>query len=100
MKPDTILFILAEIEKNLQIADLNGQLYLFERREINLKRLNEMENKLTDESLMPFGKYKDYSMINVPASYLIWLYENDKCNKLVKDYIIDNWDVLQIQANK
>jgi uncharacterized protein (DUF3820 family) len=51
--------------------------------------------KLTDDSLMPFGKYKDYSMINVPASYLLWLYENDKCNKEVKEYIEDNLDFIK-----
>lgn len=45
MKPDTILFVLSEIAKEMQIADLDRQLYLFERREINLKRLNEMEDK-------------------------------------------------------
>ncbi len=59
-----------------------------------------MDTKLTDQSLMPFGEYKDYSMINVPASYLIWLYENRKCSNQVKNYIIENLDVLRMQANK
>lgn len=31
--------------------------------------------KLTDESLMPFGKHKGEKMANVPASYLLWLYD-------------------------
>jgi len=31
--------------------------------------------KLTDESPMPFGKYKGEKMANVPASYLKWIYD-------------------------
>jgi uncharacterized protein (DUF3820 family) len=51
--------------------------------------------KLTDESPMPFGKYKDDKMANVPASYLMWLYDNNKCNAEVKASIEDNLDVLR-----
>lgn len=50
---------------------------------------------LTDESLMPWGKYKGNKMINVPASYLLWLYENNKCSGSVKDYIIENLDFMK-----
>jgi uncharacterized protein (DUF3820 family) len=46
---------------------------------------------------MPWGKYKGVKMANVPASYLIWLYENSKCDKQVKEYIKDNEDVLKAQ---
>lgn len=51
---------------------------------------------------MPFGKHKGEKMENVPASYLLWLYENDKCNKEVKEYVLDNLDVIkeQIKRNK
>jgi uncharacterized protein (DUF3820 family) len=56
--------------------------------------------KLTDESIMPWGKYKGYSMENVPASYLIWLYENDKCDELVKDYIVDNLEFLKLEVKQ
>lgn len=99
MNPDTILFILSEINKQMQTADIEGQLYLMERRDINLKKLRDME-KLTDESLMPWGKYKSHSMENVPASYLIWLYENNKCNNQVKEYIEDNLDFLRMEVDK
>ena len=59
-----------------------------------------MKNKnlfkpLTDTSPMPFGKFKGDKMENVPAKYLLWLYNNDKCFGLVKDYIIDNLQVLE-----
>lgn len=51
--------------------------------------------KLTDESPMPFGKHKGDKMANVPASYLMWLYDNNKCNAEVKEYVKDNLEVLQ-----
>jgi len=56
--------------------------------------------KLNDDSIMPWGKYKDYSMANVPADYLIWLYENNKCDASVKEYIIDNLSVLKKEVKE
>jgi uncharacterized protein (DUF3820 family) len=55
---------------------------------------------LTDKSPMPFGVHKGTEMANVPASYLIWLYENDKCSDSVREYIEDNMDVLKMEVNK
>jgi len=49
---------------------------------------------MEDTDLMPFGKFKGEQMINVPARYLLWLLENGCNNQKVKDYIIDNKDVL------
>ena len=34
---------------------------------------------MTDESIMPFGKYKGDPIGAVPAAYLLWLYEENKC---------------------
>lgn len=55
---------------------------------------------LTDESLMPYGKYKDYKMANVPASYLMWLYDNNKCDKAVRWYIERNMDAIQLELKQ
>ena len=55
---------------------------------------------LKDTSAMPFGKHKGEKMANVPASYLLWLFENDKCNKEVREYVLINMDVLKKEANK
>ena len=57
---------------------------------------------MEDSSLMPYGKYKGEKMANVPPDYLLWLYENDKCQNYVKNYIIENLDVIkqQIAYNK
>jgi len=56
--------------------------------------------KLTDDSRMPYGQYKGDKMINVPASYLIWLYDNNKCSGNVREYIKDNYDVLYAEINR
>jgi uncharacterized protein (DUF3820 family) len=45
---------------------------------------------MDDNSIMPYGKHKGEKMANVPASYLLWLYENDKCSGDIKRYIIEN----------
>lgn len=50
---------------------------------------------LNDKSPMPFGKHQGVAMANVQASYLLWLYENNKCSKEVKDYIEENMDLIQ-----
>jgi len=50
---------------------------------------------MTDESIMPFGKYKGEKMANIPPDYLLWLYENDKCYGEIKTYIKDNIDVIK-----
>jgi uncharacterized protein (DUF3820 family) len=50
---------------------------------------------MDDETILTFGKYKGIKLANIPATYLLWLYENNKCFGELKDYIIDNLDVLQ-----
>lgn len=55
---------------------------------------------LQDDSLMPSGKYKDDKMIDVPAKYLLYVYENKMCSVLVEDYVIRNLDVIKDQAEK
>jgi len=49
---------------------------------------------------MPFGIHKDKKMKDVPASYLIWLYDNNKCTDIVREYIIDNLDVLRKEISE
>ena len=54
---------------------------------------------LNDDSLMPNGKYKGEKMANVPAKYLLWCYENGKCNYLVSKYVHNNYDILKQEAD-
>lgn len=57
---------------------------------------------LTDNDLMPWGQHKDTKMIDVPASYLLWLHEENKTsgNNPVGLYIKNNLEVLKKQANQ
>ena len=51
---------------------------------------------LTSDSLMPYGKYKNKQMIDVPASYLLYLYDNNNMREgNVKDYVINNLKTLK-----
>ena len=50
--------------------------------------------KLTDESPMPYGKYKGRPMEDVPADYLIWLVDNQRASPEVMGYVEENREVL------
>jgi hypothetical protein len=61
-------------------------------------------SQLTDDDLMPFGMYKGKAMINVPASYLHYLYTHDLKNhspgsnqEKVWNYIVANIEVLKTE---
>lgn len=54
---------------------------------------------MTDNSLMPFGKYKGEKMANVPSDYLLWIFENNKCTQEVAKYIAENLDVIKAEIN-
>lgn len=51
--------------------------------------------KITDNSLMPYGKYKGKKMANLPASYLLWMYRKDKLFKALEVYVEENMDALE-----
>lgn len=56
-------------------------------------------NALTDTDLMPFGKYSKppdgpKTMEDVPADYLLWLWEQGCSNFGVRQYIILNMNSL------
>ncbi len=53
---------------------------------------------MNDNSIMPFGKYHGEKMANVPASYLIWLYNENKCAGELRKYIFDNIEDLRNEA--
>lgn len=55
---------------------------------------------LTDNDIMPFGKHKGIKMANVPDSYLLWLYETDKCGPDVKGYITDNIEAIKANVRR
>lgn len=55
---------------------------------------------MTDTSLMPYGKFINVPMANVPGDYLLWLYNNNKCGGEVKMYIEENLDVIKSELKK
>jgi uncharacterized protein (DUF3820 family) len=55
---------------------------------------------LNDKSPMPFGKYANVEMANVPADYLLWLYKNGKGGADVTEYIEDNLEVLKQEIKR
>jgi hypothetical protein len=66
--------------------------------ELPPKPVKEKMPDLTDDSEMPHGQHKGLLMKEVPAQYLIWLYDNDRASASVKKYIKANMEVLQIQV--
>lgn len=50
---------------------------------------------MTDESIMPFGKYKGEKLANIPADYLLRLLENGNTYGEMKDYLIENKEVFK-----
>jgi hypothetical protein len=59
-----------------------------------------MVPQLTDTSLMPFGKHKGEKLANVPASYLLWAFDNLQLSDNLKKYIKDNKDALLAEKKR
>lgn len=57
-----------------------------------------MSQSFNDETPMPWGKHKGVKLANVPADYLIWIYENSKAHGKLAFYIKRNWDALKAEV--
>lgn len=57
-----------------------------------------MNNEIEDKTPMPFGKYVGKPMANVPAKYLLWLHDQGCSHAGVKQYILENFQLLQKEA--
>jgi len=53
---------------------------------------------ITDNTPIPFGKCKGTAMANVPAKYLLWLFEQGCKHEGVRRYIMDNLQLLKREA--
>jgi uncharacterized protein (DUF3820 family) len=53
--------------------------------------------QLSDNSLMPFGKYKGEKLANVPPEYLLYIYENCGIYGGLANYIKENLDVIKAE---
>ncbi len=54
---------------------------------------------LTDTDKMPFGIHKNMPLGNVPAKYMIYIYNKFTLSKQLKKYIADNMDQIKAEAN-
>lgn len=44
---------------------------------------------------MPFGKHEGAALEDVPASYLLWLIEQNECPQMIKNYVAMHEKTLQ-----
>jgi uncharacterized protein (DUF3820 family) len=55
---------------------------------------------LTDKSLMLLGKYQGYELANVPAQYLLWIYDNLQLREDLIKYIDANRKGLEAEVKR
>lgn len=56
--------------------------------------------KLDDNSIMPFGKHKGEKLANVPAGYLLYMYDSGYLKGDLKAYAEENIAVLKFQKEQ
>lgn len=56
--------------------------------------------EVNDQTVMWYGAHKGTRVGKLPADYLIWLFDNNKCPPNLRAYIKANMDVLQIQVRR
>lgn len=50
-----------------------------------------MARTLTEEDIIDYGKYKGTKLKNIPASYLLWVYDNDRATPEIRRYVKQNY---------
>jgi len=60
------------------------------------------ERVFNDKTPMPFGKYKGTPLGNVPASYLLWLYDESSKDAFpaLRTYLEKNKRALELEADE
>lgn len=57
------------------------------------------KEEFTEDSLMPFGQYMDTKLGQIPASYLLYLFRQERSGRIT-DYIRANMETLMKKADK
>lgn len=57
-------------------------------------------NDYIDGVIMPFGKYKGEQLLDIPVSYLEWIYDNLELNGDLKKSVSDAIDILRAEKNR
>ena len=55
---------------------------------------------MDDNTILTFGKHKGKKLANVPASYLLWLYEQPNLDFKLRIYIKENMEGLQSEIDE
>ena len=53
-----------------------------------------------EDIIMPFGKYKGEQLLDIPASYLEWIYDNLELNGDLEHAVSDAIDILRGEKNR
>lgn len=57
-------------------------------------------NDYIDDVIMPFGKYKGEQLLDIPVSYLEWIYDNLELNGDLEKSVSDAIDILRAEKNR
>jgi len=57
-----------------------------------------IEGKYTDNTKMPFGIHRGKPLGDVPADYLLWIYDNMDLDRRLKEYIDRMRDALEMEV--
>ena len=60
---------------------------------------DRLGEKITDESVLTFGIHAGRKVGNVPARYLIFLYEQKRLPENLKAYVVENFAALKKQEH-
>lgn len=55
---------------------------------------------MNDYTKLTFGPHEGTALINVPADYLLYLYEENICYGDLKEYIEDNMDAIKLELKQ
>lgn len=53
-----------------------------------------------EDIIMPFGKYKGEQLLDIPVSYLEWIYDNLELNGDLDQGVSDAIDILRGEKNR
>lgn len=55
---------------------------------------------IDDNYLFPFGKYKGQKLANVPASYILYAYNQNWLKGELREYVENNFNDLTIEKDR
>jgi len=56
--------------------------------------------EISEETIMPFGKHSGEKLANVPADYLIYMYDSGKLYGTIRQYVQENEELLRKEVKE